>query len=617
MKIDRKGLPVEPPVLQEMLIEALELADNRGRTIEQLEYRLSLLERHVFGRRSEKLDPDQGQFEFDDDESPRPLGDDEGEASEGGDSSEEDETSTKGKGHGRRRLPAHLRRRRVEYHLTPGRRCQCGGELHFIGSEDPASHLEYIPAVFLVWEQVRLKYGCRACGGPVVTGTEPVVVDADALGSPSSAPSPAPNDSVDQSAVVESGDSDEPDEPDEPVQAAEVNAQEPGVESRSITESATTSQADLDVESLPLPCPIDKGLPGPGLLAHMLTSKYGDHLPLYRLEQIYARSGVALARSTLCGWVGRCAVLLEPLWALMVKLILESAVIHTDDTVLPVLDKKLGEARKGRVWVYLGDDAHPHIVYDYTTSRERDGPQAFLKTFRGYLQADAYGGYDGIYKTQHVIEVACLAHARRKYWDAQTKDLLRAQRALAYIGLLYKVERSAKNIAKEQKLSREDFFALRHKMRQEQSRPILQKFREWLDSDAFKGVLPKSAIGKAIGYTRNQWVALNRYLDDGRLEIDNNISEQEMKAIATGRKNWLFAGNDGGARNSAIIYSVVRTCRRHGVDPFAYLRDVLSRLPGHPKDRLRELLPDRWKMAHPQAIVNPLLPSPAQDAAEA
>jgi hypothetical protein len=349
----------------------------------------------------------------------------------------------------------------------------------------------------------------------------------------------------------------------------------------------------------------------------MLTSKYGDHLPLYRLEQIYARSGVTLARSTLCGWVARCAALLEPLRTLIVKLVLESAVIHTDDTVNPVLDKQLGEARKGRVWVYLGDDTRPYIVYDYTTSRERDGPQAFLKTFRGYLQADAYGGYDGLYKTRYVIEVACFAHARRKYWDAQGKDLLRAQRALAYIGLLYRVERRAKNIAKDQQLSRDAFFALRHKMRQEESRPILIKFREWLDSDGCKGVLPKSAIGKAIGYTRNQWAALNRFLDDGRLEIDNNIAEQEMKAIATGRKNWLFSGNDGGARNSAIIYTIVRTCRRHGVDPFEYLRDVLSRIASHPKDRLHELLPDRWKMDHPQVAVSPSRPSTAQVAAQA
>ena len=574
-----------------MLVQALKLADERGRKIEQQAHRIEQLLRQLYGRRSEKLDPNQCKLPFEDISSgPTPISDDQDSSPESPTSEAGDEKHRLGKGHGRRRLPAHLARRRVEYRLPDDRRrCRCGSELHVVGAEDPSSHLEYYPALFFVWEQVRIKYGCRSCSGPIVTGTHPVVVDSPDVIPDSSTSTPSRSEDDTSSSL----DASSPSASDSCSSSGSTDASQNASQS-----PKTSAQVSLPRDVLPLPRPIEKGLPGPGLLAHMLTSKYADHLPLYRLSGIYGRSGVSIARSTLCGWVRACADLLCPLWELMAQMVVLSALIHTDDTVYPVLDKQLDEVRKSRVWVYWGDDDHPYVVYDFTTSRHRDGPVAFLKDFRGYLQADGYGGYDGIYKSRWAVEVACFAHARRKYFDAQTTDLVRAQRALAYIGALYAVEREAKQIKKDQQLSREAFYSLRYRMRQERSVGLLKTFRDWIDSDDCKGVLPKSPMATALGYTINQWDALNRYVEDGRLEIDNNTAEREMKAIATGRKNWLFSGNSGGARNGAIIYSFVRTCKRLGIDPCVYLRDVLTRIPDHPKDRLHELLPDRWKATH-------------------
>jgi transposase len=344
--------------------------------------------------------------------------------------------------------------------------------------------------------------------------------------------------------------------------------------------------------------PIEKGLAAPGLLAYVIVSKYSDHLPLHRLERILERHGIQIARSTLCDWAAQCADVLRPLYDLMVKRVLQSKVIHTDDTPVDVLDRSRTQTRTGRFWVYLGDPDHPFTVFTYTPSRSRDGPQEFLKNWSGYLQADAFGGYDGIYAGQaggHVTEVACWAHARRKFYDARSSDAAVSTQALAYIRLLYDVEDAAKEqFAQQAPAARRPLSAFRLALRQERTVPRLQQFRAWLQSQqAQQGgpVLPKSPLGEAITYAFNQWDALTVYTTDGDLAIDNNASENALRRVALGRRNWLFCGSDNGGHTGAILFSLIATCQRHHVEPFTYLRDVLTRIAAHPMSRLAELLP--------------------------
>ncbi len=334
--------------------------------------------------------------------------------------------------------------------------------------------------------------------------------------------------------------------------------------------------------------PIDKGLPGPGLVAHVITSKYADHAPLYRQEAMLARHGVEIARSTMCGWMKAAADLLAPLVALMALQVRQSKVIHTDDTPVPVQDPGRGKTRTGRLWVYLGDAEHPYTVFDYTPSRSRDGPASWLKDYMGYLQADAFGGYDGIYAGGGVVEVACWAHARRKFYDARTSDAARAHQALAMIRLLYDVERDAK----EKKLDA----VRRQALRQERSRPLLGQLQQWLEAER-PGVLPKSPMGTAIQYTLNNWDALIRYAseDDGHLAIDNNAAERAIRPITIGRKNYLTLGSNAGGRTAAILYSLTASAKQHGLDPFVYLRDVLATVAAAPLSQLDQFLPDHWK----------------------
>jgi len=334
--------------------------------------------------------------------------------------------------------------------------------------------------------------------------------------------------------------------------------------------------------------PIEKGLAGPGLLAQVVVSKYGDHLPLHRQEEIFQRQGVELSRQTMCDWMRECADLVRPLYELMKQRVLDSKAVQTDDTPVPVLDPDLPRTRTGRIWTYVGDDEHPYTVYDYTPSRSRDGPEEFLKAFRGYLQADAYSGYDHFYEEPErgIDEVACWAHARRKHYEAQSTDLMRATVMLAYIRLLYDVERQAR----DRKLDGE----ARRALRQEKSKPILEDIHTSLVREQ-PHVLPKSPEGEAIAYTLSNWTALTRYGDDGDLEIDNNGAERSLRSVAVGRKNWMFYGSDHGGRTAAVLSSLIATCKRLGVDPFAYLRDVFERISSHPHRRLAELLADQWQ----------------------
>lgn len=354
------------------------------------------------------------------------------------------------------------------------------------------------------------------------------------------------------------------------------------VEHRRTKYACARCQEQVAIAAKP-PQPIDKGLPGPGLLAQVIVSKYDDHLPLHRQERIFARQGLVLQRSTTCGWMAACAELLRPLTERMHAEVLRSRVIHTDDSPVPVLDPTRDKTRRGHMWVYLGDRAHPYTVFDFTPNHTHEGAKNFLAGFAGYLQADAYKGYDALYAGGQIVEVACWAHARRKFYEAQTSDAARAHQALAHIRLLYDVEDAAKAL--------DD--AERKTLRQEQALPRLAAFRQWLQAQQAE-VLPKSPLGEAIRYALSNWHSLIRYTEAGFLVIDNNVSERTLREFVLGRKNWLFAGSDHGGHTGAILFSVTATCRRLKIDAFAYLRDVLRRLPEMPAEQLHELLPDRW-----------------------
>lgn len=334
------------------------------------------------------------------------------------------------------------------------------------------------------------------------------------------------------------------------------------------------------------PQPIEKGLPGPGLLAAAVVGKFGDHLPGYRLEEIFSRQDLLIRRSTIYGWLAAAADLCLPLAQRMIQRVLQSAVVHTDDTAVKLIDKELQGTRSARFWAYVGDRANPYTVYDFTETRQRDGPQKFLAGYRGYLQADAYGGYDGIYLASSgaVVEVACWAHCRRYWWKAREQDPPRAHHVLGVIRRLYDVERGAAGLDDD----------ARQSLRQEHSAPLLAELRTWLDSQR---LLPQSLIGKAQTYTRNQWAALQRYLDDGALSIDNNISERSVKPVAIGRKAWLFIGSPVAGRRAAVLLSLLASCKANRVEPWAYLRDVFTELPRG--IALDSLLPDQWLAAHP------------------
>lgn len=332
----------------------------------------------------------------------------------------------------------------------------------------------------------------------------------------------------------------------------------------------------------PTPLPIEKGLAGPSLLAHVAVSKFADHLPLHRQELMLKRSGVEIPRSTLCDWIAGVARCLEPIVAVMRAELLKSFAIHADDTPVPVLEPDQRKTHKSRLWTYVGDAAHRYIVYEYTRTREGSWPLRFLGGFRGRLHADDYAGYEELYR-RGVVEIACWAHVRRKFFDARATDPPRCDWMIEAIRELYAIEREVHDATPEARAA----------ARRERSRPILEKIRAFLDEQS-RAVLPKSPVGGAIAYAQKLWAALGRFVEDGRLEIDNNRAERALRGVVIGRKNWLFAGSDEGGRRAAVIYSVIATCKEYGVEPFAYLRDVLTRLPTFRGD-YAVLTPPAWK----------------------
>jgi transposase len=536
-------LPETLPACHAMIRELLEAQRKYIGRVQRLEHQLEHLLRRLYGRSAERLDPNQlALFE----DCLKSLGPEAPPAPEP--AAAPASSASPARGHGRRRIPQDLPRRRVVHDLPEEEKaCPCCGKIREVIGQETSEQFDFEPARLSVIEHVRLKYACRAC----------------------------------EAAAAEGG-------------------------------------PQIETAEKPL-APIEKGLAAPGLLSYVIVSKYSDHLPLYRLERILKRHRIHLARSTMGDWARDSAAALKPLYDLMVREVLGSKVLHTDDTPVDVLDRRLAQTRVGRFWVYVGDPDHPYDVFAYTANRSRDGPEAFLKDWgkyeRRYLQADAFGGYDGIYAGRaggQVIEVACWSHARRKFYEARTSDAQTATQALAYIRLLYDVEDEAKRQVQGQGNGdgARALSAVRLALRQAKAVPILVRFRAWLQSLRPGGppcegvappspVLPKSPMGQAVAYVLNQWDALCVYTTDGDLAIDNNVSENALRRVAVGRKNWLFCGSDGGGHTAAVLFSLLATCERHQVDPFAYLRDVLGRLAAHPMHRLAELLPDRWKPPPP------------------
>jgi transposase len=343
----------------------------------------------------------------------------------------------------------------------------------------------------------------------------------------------------------------------------------------------------------PLPQrPIPGGIAGPGLISEVLVSKFGDHLPLYRLEDILVRYGIYIPRSTLCDWVKSVAELFRPLYELQRWRVLQSTVMWTDDTSVTVLGGPHGSF-EGHFWTYIGHE-QPYSVYDFTTSRSRDGPASFLRGFAGYLHADAFSGYDAIFLGPHaaIQEVACWAHARRKFFDAVKSYPRESHQVLEWIRQLYDIEDRARTWSPE----------ARRQLRVAEAIPVLDKIEAYL-AELARRVLPKSSLAKAVTYARNQWEALRRYTEDGRLTIDNNVSERTLRHQAIGRKNWLFLGSEAAGPRAAVLCTILAGAKRHRIEPWSYVRDLLLRL--HADDpRLEEMLPDHWAAAHPKAVLN-------------
>jgi transposase len=590
-------LPDDVATLKRMVLELLASLLDRDRNIEGLRHRIHLLLHRLYGPRGERFDPNQLLLFV--------------EMAAGQDTAQEAPTEPPApsqpqrrcRPHGRRRLPESLPREPRHHELSEAERlCPNCGKVRIDIGTDRSEQVDYRPASLFVIEHFVHKYVCPCCSRrPTPAQEQPAhhaqesepmpLPEPELQPTPPSAPGPTPRQAD--------------------AEPERLSASPPPADSSERPQPQAQPRQPLDpgavVIAAPKPAmPIAKGLPGPGLLAHLIVSKCVDHLPLHRLERVYQRQGLFLHRSTLCDWMAACANLLRPLYDLMVSVVMQSRALHTDDTTVKMQELLTHLLSTARLWVYLGDAAHPYNVFDFTLNRKRDGPQQFLANYQGYLHADAFSGYDGLYlpdprtAAARIIEVACNAHARRKFYEARGTDNLRSHQALAYYRQLYELERHAKDFNDEQRLQ----------MRQELSLPILEQFHRWLEAQRPE-VLPKSPMGEAISYVLNNWEALRRYTEAGFLAIDNNVSEREMKRIAIGRKNWLTVGSPRGGQTAAVLFSFTSTCQRLGVEPWRYFRDVLERLPSQPPERLAELLPDEWARAQRRVTeaAGPLEPS--------
>ena len=548
--LDEATLPDDPETLKGMIRELLALLHSRQRELSGVQQRLDQLLRRLYGPKAEAFRPDQPNlFDGSAESAPTPKPPAIPEDSEPAGRS-------KKKGHGRQRLPADLVREPVVHDLPEAENvCPCCQTPRMKIGEETSEQLDYRPAKLFVRLHVRLKYACPKCLKAASASTE----------NPSTENRSSPAPSVETSSIENS--------------------------------PLLFANASSLIVVAPKPAqPIDKGLPGPGLIAHVITSKYADHVPLHRQEGMLARNGVELSRSTLADWMAAAADLLKPLYRLMLAQVLLSRVVQTDETRVPVLQPGFKKTKSGRLWVFVGDRNHPYLVYDYTPTKARAGPAVILKNYRGFLQADAANVFDGFYRPGDIVEVGCLAHARRYFFEARETDATRSAEALTRIRGFYLIEDEARDLIARQHLDGEAADALRLRGRQERTNEKLAAFAAWLDDQAPR-VLPKSPIGQAIAYARRHWVALTRFTEHGFLNIDNNASERALRAVALGRKNYLFAGSDAGGHTAAVLYTMTQTCRLHSIDPFVYLQDVLARLPQFTSDDLSCFLPDRWAAA--------------------
>jgi transposase len=492
-KSSKDMLPNDSDTLKEMVLTLLSQIDD-------LNGQLLYLKRQLFGKKSEKLDPNQRMlFEQLYEETKAKV-------QEQRNPKAKKTKKRKVKHNGRNPLPADLPRKTID--IDPAeeeKTCSvCHNPKSVIGAEI-TEVLEYIPASFFVKQYIRHKFGCKKC------------------------------------------------------------------------------ESEISIGQLP-PRAIDKGIAGEGLLAHIITSKYCDHLPLNRLEDIFKRNGVDITVSTMCDWVAKSSELLEPLVKRMHQKILHSPKINTDDTKIPVKNSnRRGSTYNGYLWTYIDDKFN--VVFDFTPNRSRNGPIEFLGDYDGFVQADAYSGYDEFFRKGKATEVGCNSHARRKFEHALDSDPVRAARMMVLWGRLYAIEKRAK----EDNYSDEKLLATR----QTEALPIFDEIMSAINEYKDQ-VLPKSPMGKAITYTFNQWDALVRYTSDPILSIDNNLSERTLRMVVLGRKNYLFAGSEAGAERAAIIYSLVASCKLNDHDPFAYFNDVLRRVSTHPAGRIDELLPCNW-----------------------
>ena len=456
--------------------------------IKDLESQIAYLKHKLFGRRGEKIDPQQLLLFNELKAKAEAL-------------QQEVETQeicyTRRKGHGRNPLPDNLPVQEVEHPLEDTG-CPCCGEAMQTIGQETTDELEYNPGSLFLRRHIRPKYACRHC------------------------------------------------------------------------------EEGVHIAPMP-PRPIDKGIAGPGMLAHLLTSKFADHIPLNRFRKILRRSGVEIAESTLCDWVARMADLLTPICDDLRAQLLRGRLIQSDDTTVPYLLKSLKkQTATGYLWTYLCESSKL-VLYDFTTSRGRAGPSTFLAGFVGdTLQSDGYAGYDEIVQRAELIRAGCWAHARRKYFDARRDDRARCGRMLKLIQALFVIEQKAKALRADPEAQFGDIEHLA--LRQEASVPLIDKIKECTEDWSLE-VLPRGSVGKAVTYMRNQWKPLTRFLEDPQLQLDNNASERAMRHVVLGRRNWTFAGSAEGGHRAAKIYSIVATCQQQGLDPFAYLRDIIDRLP--------------------------------------
>jgi transposase len=568
-------LPDDVATLRRMVLELLASVQERDRDNEALRHRLDQLLRRLYGPRGERFDPNQLLL-FAEPAADTPTAAPTEPAAAA-------QPQRRCRPHGRRRLPDNLPREPRHHELSEAARVCAGcGQVRVDIGTDKSEQLEYRPASLIVIEHFVHKYVCPCCSRRPPQSPEQLgqpQQESQRMSAPE--PEPQPMHVPDGGSVMaDGGDAAQP-------QSTSANLQPPAPPPCRLPDPA-----GVVIAAVKPAMPIAKGLPGPGLLAHLIVSKCVDHLPLHRLERVYERQGLFLPRSTLCDWLAACAQLLRLLYDVLVTRVLQSQSLHTDDTTVKMQELVSHRLLTARLWVYLGDAAQPYNVFDFTRTRQRDGPQQFLANYRGYLHADAFTGYDCLYlpdprtAAARIVEVACNAHARRKFYDARASDALRSHQALAYYRQLYELERAAKDFSDTQRLQ----------MRRDLSVPILNQFHDWLQAQRPQ-VLPKSPMAAALGYALNNWTALIRYTEAGFLAIDNNVAEREMKRIAIGRKNWLFVGSPQGGQTAAVLFSFTSTCQRLGVEPWAYLRDVLTRLPTTPADQLGDLLPDHWQAA--------------------